>query len=99
MPRSHPPYPPEFRSGERTAEELARDLWCSAQAIRNWVRQVDLDEGRRSDSLTTAEHEELDRRTVSGHVEESCARSVPGTASKSPSGPWSRACAPRDCAS
>ncbi len=62
MPKSHPPYPPEFRleavrlvrSGERTPEGLARDLGCSAQAIRNWVKQADLDEGRRSDDLTTA---------------------------------------------
>ena len=30
---------------------------CSAQAIRNWVRQAVLDEGHRSDSLTTAERE------------------------------------------
>ncbi|MDP8922803.1 MAG: transposase [Chloroflexota bacterium] len=69
MPRSHPPYPAEFRaeavrlvrSGERTAEQLARDLGCSAQAIRNWVRQTDLDAGRRHDGLTTAEREELAR--------------------------------------
>jgi transposase len=69
MPRSHPPYPPEFRaeavrlvrSGERTAERLARDLGCSAQAIRTWVRQTDLDAGRRHDGLTTAEREELAR--------------------------------------
>ena len=69
MPRSHPPYPPEFRaeavrlvrSGERTAEQLARDLGCSAQAIRNWARQTDLDAGRRHDGLTTAEREELAR--------------------------------------
>lgn len=69
MARSHPPYPPEFRteavrlvrSGERTSEQLARELGCSAQAIRNWVRQGDLDAGRRSDGLTTAEREELSR--------------------------------------
>ncbi len=69
MPRSHPPYPPEFRTeavrlvraGERGPEELARDLGCSAQAIRNRVRQADLDEGRRHDDLTTAEREELSR--------------------------------------
>ncbi len=69
MPRSHPPYPPEFRTeavrlvraGGRGPEELARDLGCSAQAIRNWVRQADLDQGRRDDGLTTAEREELRR--------------------------------------
>ncbi len=69
MSRSHPPYPPEFRteavrlvrSGGRTPEQLARDLGWSAQAIRNWVRQADLDEGRRHDGLTTAERAELVR--------------------------------------
>ena len=69
MPKTHPPYAPEFRaeavrlvrSGQRTPEHLARDLGCSAQAIRNWMRQADLDAGRRHDGLTTAEHEELAR--------------------------------------
>ncbi len=69
MPRSHSPYPPEFRteavrlvrSGERTPERLARDLGCSAQAIRNWLRQAELDTGRRTDGLTTGEREELSR--------------------------------------
>jgi len=69
MPKSHAPYPAEFRSeavrlirsGQRTPEQLARDLGCSAQAIRNWVRQTDLDAGRRHDGLTAAEREELAR--------------------------------------
>ncbi len=69
MPNPKPPYPPEFRteavrlvrSGERTPEQLSRDLGCSAQAIRNWVRQADLAAGRRTDGLTTAEREELTR--------------------------------------
>ena len=67
MPKSHPPYPPEFRAeavrlvreGGRTPEQLARDLGCSGQVIRNWLRQADLDAGRRRDGLTTAEREEL----------------------------------------
>ncbi len=66
MPRSHAPYPEEFRrrmvelvrSG-RTPEELSREFEPSSQAIRNWVCQTDLDEGRRSDGLTSAEREEL----------------------------------------
>jgi transposase len=62
----HAPYPPEFRrrmielarSG-RTPEELAREFEPSAQTIRNWVAQADLDEGRSTDGLTTDEREEL----------------------------------------
>jgi len=68
MPGSHPPYPPEFRrqivelvrSG-RPIAELAREFEPSEGAIRSWVRQADLDEGRRSDGLTTDEREELRR--------------------------------------
>ena len=64
----HPRYPAEFRrqlielarSG-RTPEDLAREFEPSAQTIRNWVAQADLDEGRRSDGLTTEEREELRR--------------------------------------
>jgi transposase len=47
-----------FRSG-RSAESLAREFEPSAQAIRNWAKQADLDEGIREDGLTTAEREEL----------------------------------------
>ena len=61
-------YAPEYRRQMvelvrtgRTAEELSREFECSAQAIRNWVRQADLDEGRRADGLTTAERDELRR--------------------------------------
>ncbi len=43
----------------RTPGELSREFEPSAQAIRNWVRQADLDEGRRSDGLTTKDREEL----------------------------------------
>ncbi len=68
MPRKHPSYPPEYRrqmvdlvrSG-RTPEELAREFEPSAQAIRNWVKQSDLDDGRRKDGLTTEEQAELRR--------------------------------------
>ena len=68
MPRSRPPYPPEFRvrmvelvcSG-RNPEELAREFEPTAQAIRNWVAQADRDEGRRSDGVKSVEREELNR--------------------------------------
>jgi transposase len=68
MPKSHRPYPPEFRDRlielvrkGRTPEELARQFEPSAQAIRNWVRQADRDNGRRPDGLTTDEREEVRR--------------------------------------
>ena len=61
------PHPPEFRQRavelarlrEKPVAEIARDLGISDSCLRNWVRQADLDEGRRSDGLTTAEREEL----------------------------------------
>ena len=69
MPKSRGWYPPEFRQRivelvrkGRTPEELGREFEPSAQCIRNWVRQVDRDEGHRQDGLTTAEQEELRRR-------------------------------------
>ena len=66
MPGTHAPYPPEFRqqivdlvrSGQ-SIEELAKEFEPSSGAIWNWVKQADLDEGRRSDGLTTEERDEL----------------------------------------
>ena len=62
------PYPPEFRaeairlvrSGDRSVSEIAKDLGVSAQSLRNWLRQADLDEGHRHDGLTTEDRAELD---------------------------------------
>ncbi len=68
MGRRRAPYPPEFRRqmvelvrAGRTPEELGREFEPTPQAIRNWVRQADLDEGRRKDGLTTEERAELGR--------------------------------------
>jgi transposase len=69
MPRSRPPYAPEFRaeavelvrSGTKSFSQLSRDLGVSDQTLRNWVRQADIDTGRRHDGLTTTEREELRR--------------------------------------
>jgi transposase len=48
------------RAGQ-TPEELARDFEPSAPAIRNWVKQAELNEGSRTDGLKTEEREELAR--------------------------------------
>ena len=68
MQRTRPPYSPEFRQqiielvrAGRSPEELAREFEPTAQTIGNWVKQADLDDGRRQDGLTTAERQELVR--------------------------------------
>ncbi len=68
MPRTRPPYPPEFR---RRAVELIRsgtplkqvaeDLGVSEQTLRNWRRQDQLDRHERDDGVTTDERAELAR--------------------------------------
>lgn len=68
MPRTHPPYASEYRRriielvrAGRSVDQLAREYEPSANAIRQWVKQAALNEGLRSDGLTTAEREELNR--------------------------------------
>jgi len=68
MPKSHLPYAPEYRRriielarAGRSINELAREFEPSANAIRYWLKQAGLDEGLRSDGLTTTEREELNR--------------------------------------
>jgi len=68
MPRSHPPYPAEYRRrivelarAGRSIDALAREFEPSVETIRQWVKQAELDEGLRSDGLTTTEREELTR--------------------------------------
>jgi transposase len=62
-----PNYPYEFRRqmveqvrAGRSPEELAREFEPSAQTIRNWVRQNEIDQGGR-EGLTSVEKEELAR--------------------------------------
>ena len=61
-------YPAEFRQRavelarlrEKPITQLATDLGVSGQALRNWLRQADIDEGLRA-GLTTEERAELVR--------------------------------------
>jgi transposase len=62
VPRTRPPYPPEFKaeairlvktSGD-PLRQIAKDLGVSHQTLRNWVKQDDVDAGRRS-GLTSDE--------------------------------------------
>ena len=68
MPGTHPAYAPEYRRriielarAGGSIEQLARELEPSANAIRKWAKQASLDDGLRSDGLTTTEREELHR--------------------------------------
>lgn len=40
---------------------VAQDLGIADQSLRNWVKQSDLDAGRRADGLTTEERAEVRR--------------------------------------
>jgi len=48
------------RQPGNTAGGVARDLDLTETAVREWVKQADIDDGRR-DGLTTIEREELSR--------------------------------------
>ena len=66
MPR---PYPREFREGalqlvregERPIVEIAHSLGIAESCLRRWIKQAELDSGKRDDGLTTGEREELRR--------------------------------------
>ena len=66
MPKTKPPYPPEFReeavrlvrSSGRTPRDIASDLGVSEQTLRNWVFAAQVDAGER-EGLTSDEREEL----------------------------------------
>ncbi len=77
--RTKPAYPPEFRAeAVRLARthgtsraQLSRELGISQDTLRAWVRQAEIDGGRR-DGLTTEERQELSqlRRDVKRLEEE-----------------------------
>ena len=68
MPRTRPPYPPQFRleavelvrSG-RSIRDVSDSLGVSQQTLRNWVKQIQLDLHERDDGLRSDEREELRR--------------------------------------
>jgi len=63
MPRSHPP---EFRQRavelarlrEKPTAQIAADLGISDSCLRNWIRQADIDDGRR-DGVSSDDRAEL----------------------------------------
>ncbi|AQZ71367.1 Mobile element protein [[Actinomadura] parvosata subsp. kistnae] len=65
-PRPRRSFTPEFkaeivelcRRGDRSIREVARDFDLTETAVRQWVRQAEIDEGQR-DGLTSSEREEL----------------------------------------
>ena len=68
MPRTHPQYPDEFRQqilelarAGRSPDELAKEFEPTAQTIRNWIKQSELDHGQRQDGLTSDEKAEWAR--------------------------------------
>jgi transposase len=71
MPKTRPPYSPEFRRQRvdlvragRSPEDLARGFEPTAQSIGAWVAAADKQEGRREEALpglSTAERGELAR--------------------------------------
>ena len=68
MRRFKPPYPPEFRAriielvrSGRSLTSLAKEFDVNHMTITAWLRQADLDGGKRTDGLTTDEKAELAR--------------------------------------
>lgn len=51
----------ELVQAGRSPEQLAKEFEPTAQTIRNWVAQAGRDAGTRSDGVTSAEREELQR--------------------------------------
>lgn len=66
MPRTRPPYPPEFREeavrlvliSGRSPGEIAKDLGVSYESLRKWIKQHQVDGGN-APGVTSSEREEL----------------------------------------
>ena len=66
-PRPHRSFTPEFkadivarcRQGDRTVRQIAQDFDLTETAVRAWTKQSELDDGTRTDGLTSDEAAEL----------------------------------------
>ncbi len=67
--KSTKPYPREFRedavrlyrSSGKSLATISGELGVATESLRHWIKQIDLDSGKRKDGLTTEEREELRR--------------------------------------
>ena len=66
-PRTRRAFTPEFkadivqkcRQGDRTVRQIAQDFDLTETAVRAWVKQAELNDGTRTDGLTSDESAEL----------------------------------------
>ena len=69
MPKSRPPYPRQFREqavwlaqeSGKSRSRIAKDLGIAEQTLYAWIKQAELDSGKRGDGLTTEERDEIRR--------------------------------------
>lgn len=69
MGKTSKPYPREFRedavrlyrSSGKSLLTVSKELGIAGESLRKWVKQIDIDAGRRRDGLTSDEREELRR--------------------------------------
>ena len=69
MGKTRPPYARAYREeavrlvheSGKSIGQIAKDLGVADQSLRNWVKQAELDAGRRTDGLTTVERDKLRR--------------------------------------
>jgi transposase len=71
------------RASGKTVAEIARDMDLTESAVREWVRQADVDAGRR-EGLTTTDREELVRLRCAAPATSVYASSSPGLSDPRP---------------